>query len=319
MQPQKVDVALNIFAKPYQTSLSVLSLLKYCDAYIDRVYLQFEPSGSMFDTALPYAIAGYLGKRAVVTQPEYWLKLEAADASRYGEPGYRMSVRYQHAFENTDKKYLFIMHNDVLIKGDVIGKMLEDIGGAFVIGQLGQCWNCPASKQEVVKECGLGERACHPDYYQEIRPDFEELRCLYQTAAKQGKFVRPYLPHLAANYSDGGWPLPECRVNEWAALVDVGSTRQHVVPHGAVAPFGAFEFCGKICLDTSVAWFRGLHRLGFRARNMDIKPYVTHWIGTGKMTSYKYLKAEDNARQILQRHFPKYVEWCLKQNNKMFV
>ncbi|MDL2307261.1 hypothetical protein LJC48_04450 [Desulfovibrio sp. OttesenSCG-928-C06] len=319
MLPQKIDVALNIFAKPYQTSLSVLSLLKFCDAYIDRIHLQFEPSGSMFDTALPYAIADYLGERAVITQPEHWLKLEAADASRYDDLSYRMSVRYQHAFENTDKKYLFIMHNDVLIKGDVIGKMLGDIGDAFVIGQLGQCWNCPAAHAEVCADCGMGEQGCHPDRYQELQPDFEQLCSLYKAAGKRGIFVRPYLEQLHVNYSDGGWPLPECRVNEWAALVDVERTRPYVIPHGSIAPFGAFEQCGKICLDTSVAWFRGLHRLGLRAKNMDIAPYVTHWIGTGKMTSYKYLKAEANARQILQKHFPDYVKWCLEQDNKMFV
>lgn len=146
----------------------------------------------------------------------------------------------------------------------------------------------------------------------------DELRRLYLRSADRRLFVRPYLGGLRRHYGAGGWPLPECRVNEWACLVNLEMTREHVAPRGPLPPFGAFEQCGRLCLDTSVPWFRELSRLGLKARNMDIAPLVTHWIGTAKMTAYKYLKAEGNARRILQKHFPEYVEWCRARGNKMF-
>ena len=41
-----IDVAMNIFAKPYQTALSVLSLFKHSGGHVGNVWLQFEPYGS---------------------------------------------------------------------------------------------------------------------------------------------------------------------------------------------------------------------------------------------------------------------------------
>lgn len=35
----KVDVAVNVYGKPYQTVLSILSLLKYSKNYIDKIYI----------------------------------------------------------------------------------------------------------------------------------------------------------------------------------------------------------------------------------------------------------------------------------------
>ena len=129
-----VDLALNVFAKPLQTSLSILSLLRHSVRYIDIIYLQFEPYGSAFDTASPYVIAEYLGERARIYQPKYWFELKAADPARYADPEYRLSVRYQHAFENSDKRYLLTIHNDVLVMKDIVGAMLERIDGLKIWG-----------------------------------------------------------------------------------------------------------------------------------------------------------------------------------------
>lgn len=315
----KVDVAVNIFAKPYQTSLSLLSLLRYSGRHIDRIFLQFEPSGSVYDTASPYAIADYLGDRAVIFQPEYWLKLEAADLSRLADPRYRLSIRYQHAFEHSQKRFLFVMHNDVLIKRDIIGAMLEQIDGAFAVGQIGQCWNCPAKNAELLAAAGLDAPACTPQNYRDFQPDFDGLKRLYEAARAKGVFVRPYWEGWDLHYSPKAWPLPECRVNEWGCLVDLEQTRNLAMPLGAIPPFGAFEACGSICLDTAVAWFRELNRHGLHARHMDIAPYLTHWVGTGKMTSYKYSAAEGNARTLLAKGFKEYADWCLERGNGLFA
>ena len=88
-----IDVAMNIFAKPYQTALSVLSLFKHSGGHVGNVWLQFEPYGSQYDIVSPYAIAQYLsgkiGDRCRVFQPDYWLDLNAADPARIHEPAYR--------------------------------------------------------------------------------------------------------------------------------------------------------------------------------------------------------------------------------------
>ena len=314
----RVDVAMNIFPKPYQTALSLLSLLQFSDRHIDRIYLQFEPQGSMFDPAPPYAIAEYLGDRVVNYQPESWLRRDAADPARINDREYRLSVRYEYGFEQTDKRYLFVLHNDVLIKRDIVGAMLDSIGDAFAVGQIGQCWNCPASNAELARDSGCAF-ACSPERYRDFRPDYEGLKRLYALAVERGIFVRPYWEGWETHYASNAWPLPECRVNEWGCLVNVEMTRPLVWPQGDILPFGGYEPCGKVCLDIGVAWFRELHRRGLYARHMDIRPYLTHWVGTGKKTERKYTQAENNARHILEKHFMPFVTWCKARGNGLFA
>lgn len=319
-----VDVALNVFAKPYQTALSLLSLLRFSREHIGVVFLQFEPFGSEFDTGLPYAVAHYLEDRPdlpdpVVSQPKYWLKLDPTDPARLADPAYRLSIRYQHAFEESRASHLLILHNDVLILRDFAGALLQSIGDAFVVGELGQCWNCPAKSVDLVRAAGLGDEPCQREQYQDFRPDFPGLVRLYDEAVKSGMRARPYWEGWKAAYDPLPWPLPECRVNEWGCLVNLEMTRPLVAPEGDILPFGSFEACGTIALDTAVAWFRGLNRAGLAARHMDIRPYLRHWVGNGKMTRQKYLRAEQNARTILEKQFPDFVTWCRTKKNGLFL
>ncbi len=314
-----IDLCLNVFAKPYQTALSVLSLLRFSGGRIGRVYLQFEPYGSAFDSAPPYAVAEYLGDRAVVSQPRHWLKLDPTDVSRLADPEYRLSIRYQHAFEHSSARYLLTLHNDVLVMRDIAGAMLDAADGAFAVGGLGQCWNCPAADAGTVRAAGLGDAPCSPDRYRDFRPDYAGLQRLYQTAVERGVFVRPYWEGWQVRYAGEAWPLPECRINEWACLVDLEQTRPLVAPAGDILPFGSFEACGTICLDTAVAWFRDLHRRGLHARHLDTGPYLRHWVGNGKMTRAKYLKAEANARAILEKSFRPFADWCKERGNGLFI
>ena len=53
---ETVDVAVNIFAKPFQTALSLLSLLKHSGEHVGVIWLQFEPYGSRHDAISPYYI-----------------------------------------------------------------------------------------------------------------------------------------------------------------------------------------------------------------------------------------------------------------------
>lgn len=318
-----VDVALNVFAKPYQTALSLLSLLRFSRNHINTVYFQFEPYGSEFDAVPPYPIVYYLEERPelprpVVSQPKYWLKLEPTDVSRLADPEYRLSIRYQHAFEVSTADYLLIIHNDILVLRDLVGALVDGIGDAFAMGELGQCWNCPARNAGLVRAAGLGDFPCLREQYDSFQPDFAGLVRLYEVAAQKGMRVRPYWQGWKAHYDPLPWPLPECRINEWGCLINLEMTRPLVVPRGDILPFGSFEACGKVALDTAVAWFRELNRQGLRARHLHMEPYLRHWVGNGKMTRQKYLRAELHARVILEKQFPDFVRWCGEKKNGLF-
>lgn len=333
--PAIVDVAMNVFGKPLQTALSALSLLRACGRHIDTLFFQFEPFGSSFDAGLPYAVAEYLQEglaagdhahKIVTYQPTVWMQRNVPDIERLGEDGYRLAIRYQYAWEKSDKPFLLTVHNDVFVLRDLVGAMLaetaeKDARGnlPFAVGGVGQCWNCPARLQELVDECAPGQTACTPAAYADFQPDFSQLACLYERAALQGVFVRPYQTGWRDDFEARPWPLPECRVNEWACLVNMELARPATVPNGSVPAFGAFGQCGEHLLDTAVPWFRGMNGLGLRARHLDVNQYMKHWVGTGKKTRKKHNQAEDNARLILERHFPDFVAWARKKNNGLFV
>ena len=308
----KIDVAMNIFAKPYQTALSVLSLLKHSGEHVGNVWLQFEPYGSQHDIVSPYAIAQYLtgmiGDRCRVFQPDYWLDLNAADPARLDDAAYRYGIRYQYAFEHSMSRRLFLMHNDVLVLQDVLGFMLEQMGEAVAVGHLGQCWNCPAHVGELTREV-MGRGPCGAEQYMEFRPDYGQLQQLYALAQQKGIFARPYDRGFAGIFDQQPWPLPECRINEWACLLDLEASRPVCVPNGPVLPPGAYRQCGPVCLDIGVEWFRGMHARGRFARHVDLSRHLKHWVGTGKVTPRRYALAEENALKILLMHFPDYCDW----------
>lgn len=315
---ERVDVAVNIFAKPYQTSLAILSLLKQSAAHVGAIWLQYEPVGSRHDKVSPYLIARYLQEElnwpCRISQPDFWLALKAVDETRLNDVAYRMGIRYQFAFENSQSRKLLLMHNDVFVFRDALGDMLKVMGDAFAIGLLGQCWNCPAHSAQVMKDV-TGGPPCSPQRYEQLRPDADTLRQIYARARQLGVFVRPYDGGFADGFDQQPWPLPECRVNEWFCLLDLERTRPHCAPFGPALPPGAFSACGPCNLDTATPWFRAMHALGMRARHFELDRYLRHWVGTGNNTASRYILAEDNARQLLQTHFPDFMTWLERSGN----
>lgn len=319
---EKCDVAINIFAKPYQTSLSILSLIKMCQEHINTLWLQFEPVGSCFDTVSPYTIISYLKEKKLVDvkifQPKYWLGRNVADRSRFEEEDYRLSLRFEYAMEYSKSRYLFVMHNDVFIQKDIVGDLLSQIGDAFAIGSLGQCWNCPAGKEDVVQRV-LHRSACTPQTYQSFQPSFAELQALYAEADKGRYFKRSYSDDLVTHFASQPWPLPECRINEWACLIDLQKTRPLTIPFGNALPFGAFEQCGNCSLDIGVSWFRAMHAHGLFAKHVAIYQSLVHFVGTGHKSRLRYTQAEDKAKRLLRVFFPDFLSWLdqsMQKNGK---
>jgi hypothetical protein len=290
---EKVDCAINVFGKPYQTALALLSLLRHSGAHIDTIYFITEPN-SAGDFG---ALIERLPKVNRYT-PSHWLWTHPLDEGRLDDDGYRLSIRYQYAWERSDKRYLFITHNDCMYTGDIVGAMLAAIGDRIAIGRIGQCWNCPAD----------WTHRCDSTRYLEYRPSFAELAELYRsTEVPPGRTLRKYdRPEFSRSFQHEPWPLPECRVNEWAAMVDLDRARPLTRPFGSALPFGAYSRSGSETLDIGVAWFRGVSRQGCEAAHMSVENYVRHGAGHPAMFDRGlYDEGERHAREVLVAEY----EW----------
>ena len=288
-----VDCLINVFAKPYQTALSLLSLLKHSGQHIDRVFFTVEKSNvDRHDTLLARL------PKIVHYVPGHWLWTDPVDLALLDDADYRRSIRYQYGWEQSDKRYVFITHNDCLYTGDIVGAMLKSIDGHIAVGRIGQCWNCPAAWVE----------ACRPERYMEFRPTFAELSQLYRAVpVPAGGVRRPYhQPDFDDAFKHQPWPLPECRVNEWAALVDLGQARPLTRPLGDAAPFGAILRSGGSNLDVGVAWFRDMHRLGHRVRHFDVDAHVHH--GAGHPALFDRERYADGEARARAQHIAEY-DW----------
>lgn len=314
------DVAINIFAKPYQTALSLLSLLRWSGMHINKIWLQFEPVGSKFDYISPYHIADYLREiihiPCHIFQPEHWLARRALTEDELQDSKLREGLRYQCAFENSNADYLFIIHNDVYFIKDLLGDLLKNIGDAFAIGPIGQCSNCPARNEEISRKI-MNMGGCSPESYQDYNPTVSQLNELYKEAEKNGIFVRPYArDNFTGEFEAQPWPLPECRVNEWACLVNLKKTKPICVPFGKEYPYGAYKLLADHNLDIAVPWFRAMHAHGMKAKHFNISRYMKHWVGTGNKSGSRYTYSEDRARNILKTNYPDYLNWLEKQTGK---
>ena len=318
---QDVDAAINVFAKPWQTALSLLSLHKQSGSHIREYWLQFEPVGSKYDAISPYTMVPYLinelGLRVHVYQPEEWQARKPASLERLREKNYRKQLRYGDAFENSRNHFLFITHNDVFFRRDLILALKHNISDAFAIGKLGQCWNCPASNAEIMASV-MGLPPCTPDRYMELRPTFEQLGKLYQKAREINFPARPYeREHFSEEFARQPWPLPECRINEWAFLLNLELARPYAIPFGTAWPPGAYRDCSGHNLDVVTPLFRDLHAQGLHAKHFDPSDYMNHWVGTGNKSPARYAYSEDRAKKLLEKFFPDYVKWVdgIKKNN----
>lgn len=293
LQPKLVDVAVSVYGKPYMTAVTLLSLLKQSGQWIDTIYFIEEREQpvstdlSLLKQCLkPYKVVYYrpwmhYGYRNMIESPRRHLLPFLP---------FRQSVRYQYAWEKSSRPYLFITHNDVLYKDDLLKAYLENIGEGIGIGKVGQCWNCPAYKENV----------CDGDRYRNYRPSESEVDRLYEKHGDPRGGL--YKKQVAQR---GAWPLPECRLNEYACLIDLKKARLATTPKGPAHPFGLF---GNI--DIASDWFSDVNHQGHSVTNFDYDPYATHsWVnsinnGHRALSDRTIYDAEEEiARQYLQTEF----------------
>jgi len=257
MAENKVDVCINYFGKYWQTLVTLKSLLKFSGQHIDKIFfIEEHNQPERFDF---YTLKKHLGYENLIHfKPRYHLWLDAVDIGRARiDEDYRLSLRYQYGFERTDKRFIFITHNDVLYVDDVIGYMIENISGYVGIGQIGQCWNCPV----------FHSKDCNGDLHDSYNPTYKEVMDIF-------KAYPPARPGLTKSVNrEKPMPLPECRLNEWSCLIDNDINKRLNIPNGEVSPFGSYGTDGT---DIGVNWFRELTGLNYKFKNIESSPYFAH-------------------------------------------
>lgn len=284
---KSVDVVINVYGKPFQTAVTLLSLIKFSGEHINKIYFIKEPKQPRnSDFKFIYEL---LGDKLIVHTPKHWLWIDRVDSKRFGDDDYRRSIRYQFAWEESTADYLYLTHNDVLYEGDIISALLDNIGGGVGIGSIGQCWNCPA----------FSANLCHGDKYLQYRPTFEELVNIYEQ----------YPSPRQVNYQDfiereNPWTLPECRLNEWVALINLKVAKAETAPVGDAMPFGAME------LDIGTRWFKDMSLKGYEFKNYNFDEIAKHaWAtdtGNGHSALFNsnlYENSEAIAREKLIQNF----------------
>jgi hypothetical protein len=278
-----VDCVINCFGKPYQTLATLKGLMKHNEQYIDKIYFIEEakhPYGDQvkwilehFDNIIHYVPTTH-NPIPCAGRPE-----KLTD---------RIGVKYQYGIEKSDKKFLFITHNDVLYKTPIIKDMMEKIGDAVGIGKIGQCWNCPAHK------VGL----CGSDKWESYNPTYEEvLRDLPLPHVRTHEF------HINKNKP---MPLPECRMNEWSCLINREIVMKECFPNGSSPMFGQYEG-----IDVACGSFRSLVDKGYKFKHYNTDAVSAHgyWANDAgwfvENNVEKYWKAEEVAKQYLKENYEK--------------
>jgi hypothetical protein len=252
---KSVDVAVSLYGKPQQSAVTLLSLLKHSGQWIDTIYLAIDPKQP---PGTDYSLLRSLLRSYKVVYQKCLFHFDYFDLTtnrlRYLLPfaPFRHSVRYQYAWERSDKQYLLVMHNDVLFKDDLVGAYLKNIGDAIGIGQIGMCHNCPAHKANL----------CDGERYWDYRPDYAEVMRLH---SDHGKLRHVPLDRIITPAHH--WPLPECRLNEFVAMINLPVARPLTMPFGPAYPFGAWG-----PMDTATAWFQSVSQQGYRAVHFDFFP-----------------------------------------------
>ncbi len=298
--PQNIDVSVVYYGKPYQTIVSVLSLLKYSENHIDTVYITVEKK-QPFDQhgGIYIVLAAFKNKVKIKTYyPQFYYALGPLDDLEVkNNQNLRWSIPYQYALEKSDKLFVFIMHNDMLFHDDMIGQMLNDYTESdnklAGLGSVGQCWSCPAGPSFANKCNGFVQ---HKTTF--TQTEASELHYLQNTPRK----------NLDIEIIESGryFPLPECRLNEYACMIDTAIYRQNTLPNGSKRCFGGV-WNGA---DLGTTWFYQMVNDGYKFKHLSLEQYANHSpfnsVGQGiqaysKFDNYKL--SEQNALDYLIKNY----------------
>lgn len=248
----KIDVAVQSYMKPESLLYTLMTLKEQSGDLVDTVFINDDCSvGDVVDKYRCDAVTRYFepwkirvrvnshrtkwgpgfvrGYRPKSLKLSRFLKFGMLNLYSNGRFFYdRENIRYQWALEQSDKKYLFIIHDDVEFRKDVLRRYLafaEGLTMPAIVGDLGQCWVCPYKSAPSL---------CNPAKIME------------------------------GSYPSKGWPVTGsnkktrlCRINEWCCLVSVQAARD-ILERERVF-FGNYEDFG----DVGAYWFDRAIALGY--------------------------------------------------------
>ncbi len=250
----KVDVGVQAYRKPESLIYTLMTLKEHSSDRIERVYINDDKSGdgsiSLYTNpavvdyfrpwrlvvrenrrAIRWPVAFVLGYRPKYLGWKYFLKYSYRNL-RDGRALFydRQDIRYQWALETTDKAYLYLIHDDIEFRSDVLGRYLAaaaDMKRPGIIGDLGQCWRCGHAD---------GEDPCSPE-------------------------------RIAAGWRPSpSWPLTkpgkgghgrDCHINEWSCLISTEAARAVLEKERCF--FGNYDDYG----DVGAYWFERALSMGF--------------------------------------------------------
>ena len=290
---KKIDVCLNVLGKPYQTIVTLKSLLNHSGQHIDKIYLIEELKQTKdYDFELIKKELGYENLERFQPKFHLWVNFTKLDMVHRNED-YRLSLRYQYGLEKTDKSHMLLIHNDVLFQSNIVGELLKEDENLFGIGSVGQCWNCPLFLENICDGDKL-EKNIENLNYQDVMVFVDkrkETRTYYQVRNQINK-QKPL-------------PMPECRINEWCMLVNVDLYKKEVLEKNEVVPFG-----GYFQMDIGDLWFRQMVDKGYKFKNFQITHYLTHAyfsnVSNGHSSLFdneKYIFEEKEAKKYLEENF----------------
>lgn len=299
---KKVDVSIAFYGKPYNTIVAIRSLLKHSGQHIDKIFIARERIQPHDDYVGIFKIIDYFrddsSVKLEVFFPKYFVPVGVGDYIRtQNDTAFRQSIMFQHALETTDKKYLIVMHNDMLYYGDIIGKMLELVDNnpqnIMGVGSVGQCWSCPAGPDWANR--------CDSTRFEQYVPSQEEAIEVARAHATprrelQIKVLESGRVHL----------LPECRLNEYCALIDVSKYRKETLPTGDLGCYGG-SWGG---VDLGTVWSHEIYKRGYKFINIKLEDYAQHSpfdeskSGTkAKSHAETYWISERNAEKYINENF----------------
>ena len=251
----KVDVAIQSFKKPESLLYCLMKLKAVSGQWVDTVYINDDSEDS-----LEHLKSIYLSKK--VTDYFYpWIIKVRKNRKRNGWWGHyvigyfpkkiniikyihfllsnikhhgnivcsRNDIRYQWAFDTTDKKYVFLMHDDIFFAKDIIGLYLESFKAnekMAAVGDLGQCH-----------------------------------RCIYNKTCNPSKIISNFFPSSewpkTPSYDEKFCSLA-CRINEWSALINIKAEKD-ILKKSKV-------FFGNYYPDSDIGalWFTKIPEYGFQ-------------------------------------------------------
>ena len=293
----KIDVCVIYYGKPYQTIISILSLLKVSGQHINKFYITVEKSQPYDKFGDVYHVIKTISPLVDIDlfYPEYFYQLDCLDYERTRhDSAYRYQIPYQYALENATSDYLFIMHNDMVFHRDMIGEMLPTFTDSNVAGtgSIGQCWSCP----------GFSAGLCHGSRFEQYVPTQEEAIELHETYNTPRKEKDIEVLKTGRIY-----PMPECRLNEYACLINLDLYRKNTLPKGDNVCFGGnWGFTA----DLGTGWFHQMVNQGFRFQHFVLEDYAKHSqfnpVGQGIQAYTRadnYNLSERNALEYLKANF----------------